>query len=286
MSRPVFRALGNGVPVVVRRRRDAPVTTVSVWLLAGSRHERIPGITHLAEHVLVQAPLPGRAANAVAEVEAGGGEVNAITSREHLVLYARVPTPDALGAIGVLADGITAREFDDEVVAGELRVVDEELRLAASDPSDIVHDVFFGTAFPDQPFGRPVGGTPGSLDGITAAQLADWVGGTVHAGSVGVVISGDLDAERAVALLADGPLAELRAARAGRDRRAATDRRAHTSGHEQRLDRDHPGRSRFPHGGPAGGRGRGDHGTAGRRERIAARRRDPLPARAVLRRVG
>lgn len=208
-SPPTVVELGNGVPVVVRRRSGAPVTTVSVWLLAGSRHESIPGITHLAEHVLVQAPLPGRPANAVAEVEAGGGEVNAITSREHLVLYARVPTPDALGALGVLADCVTARVFTDDVVAGELRVVDEELRLAASDPNDIVHDVFFGTAFPDAPFGRPVGGTPGSLDGITAAQLAEWVGSTVHAGSVGVVISGDLDAEQVTALLADGPLAEL-----------------------------------------------------------------------------
>ena len=81
MSRPTVVALGNGVPVVVRYRDGAPVTTVSVWLLAGSRHEHVPGITHLAEHMLVQAPLPGRAGNAVAEVEAGGGEVNAIGPR-------------------------------------------------------------------------------------------------------------------------------------------------------------------------------------------------------------
>jgi predicted Zn-dependent peptidase len=214
-SGPAVVELGNGVPVVVRRRVGSPVTTVSVWLLAGSRHEPVPGITHLAEHVLVQARRPGRSASAVDEVESYGGEVNAITSREHLVLYARVPTPDAAGALGVLAGCLTAREFGDEVVAGELRVVEEELRLAASDPNDIVHDVFFGTAFADHPLGRPVGGVEDSLAGMTAGGLADWVDDAVHAGSVGVVISGDLDAERAVALLADGPLGRLSPAAMG-----------------------------------------------------------------------
>lgn len=212
---PTVVGLGNGVPVVVRRRPGAPVTTVSVWLLAGSRHEHVPGITHLAEHVLVQATLPGRRASAVTEVESCGGEVDAVTSREHLVLYARVPTPDALGALGVLADSLTTREFTDDIVAGELRVVAEELRLAASDPHDIVHDVFFGTAFRDHPFGRPVGGTQGSLDGMTAGRLAEWVGSAVHAGSVAVVLSGDVAADRAAALVADGPLGRLAPGAAG-----------------------------------------------------------------------
>jgi predicted Zn-dependent peptidase len=124
-------------------------------------------------------------------------------------LYARVPTPDALGALDTLAASLMARKFTDDVVAGELRVVAEELRLAASDPNDIVHDVFFDTAFPDHPFGRPVGGTEDALAGTTATALTDWVANTVHAGSVGVVISGDVDIDRVTALLSAGPLATL-----------------------------------------------------------------------------
>lgn len=206
-----FVELRNGVRLTVRRRPDSPVTVVSAWLLSGSRHERVPGVTHLAEHVLVQAVPPGRAACAVDEVESYGGEVNAVTSREYLVLYARVPTPDAPAALRALADSLTNSAFTEEVVDSERRVVEEELRLAASDPHDIVHDLFFAAAFPGHPLSRPVGGLPGSLAGVRAADLADWVVGAVHAGAVGVVINGDVDAERVAGLLADGPLGGLAA---------------------------------------------------------------------------
>lgn len=201
--------LANGVPVLVRQRPNAPVTTVSAWVLAGSRHETNPGITHLLEHVLMQATPPGRRLRVVDEIESFGGEANALTSRDHLVLYARVPAADTDAAIAVLADGLTNTRFPDELVHAERQVVDEELRLAASDPADIVHDAFFAAAFPNHPIGRPVGGAPGALESVVPSDLRDWSDAHVHAGLVAIVLSGDIDAEHAAALLAGGPIGAL-----------------------------------------------------------------------------
>lgn len=198
--------LTNGVTVVVRRRPHSPVTTVSVWVLAGSRHEARPGITHLLEHVLMQATPPGRDLRVIDEIESYGGEGNAITARDHLVLYARVPAGDALSAITVLADGLTNTDFPDELVEAERQVVEEELRLAASDPCDVVHDVFFATAFPGHPMGRPVGSVPVS---VLPRDLREWADVHVHAGLVTVVISGDIDVDRAIDLLERGPVGGL-----------------------------------------------------------------------------
>lgn len=201
--------LGNGVPVVVRRRPGADVTTVSVWVLLGSRHETAPGITHLLEHVLMQAVPPGRRLRVVDELESHGAEANAVTARDHLALYARVPTPDAVAALAVLGQSVTNSDFADELVAAEQRVVDEELRLAAADPNDLVHDVFFGAAFAGQPMGAPVGGTPRSVAALAPSDLAAWAAAFVHAGTVAVVASGDLDAGEVCAALDGGPLGAL-----------------------------------------------------------------------------
>jgi predicted Zn-dependent peptidase len=203
------RVLSNGVPVLFRRRPRAAVTTVSLWVLRGSRHESIPGITHLLEHVLMQAIPAGRTQPAVDELESYGAETNAITARDHLVLYARVPTADAGAALGVLADALTNRDFPADLVAAERRVVDEELRLAACDPNDVVHDVFFQTAFGSHPIGRPVGGAAGGLARVGPPELAAWAGRHLCGGLVAVVVAGDLDPDLVAELLALGPLGAL-----------------------------------------------------------------------------
>jgi len=208
-SVPGHPVLRNAVPVVVRPRPGADVTSVSVWLLLGSRHETAPGVTHLLEHVLMQAVPPGRRMRVVDELESLGAEANAVTARDHLALYARVPSPEAAAALRILADGLTNTSFPAELVDAERRVVDEELRLAAADPADIVHDVFFATAFAGQRMGAPVGGSPAAVARLTPTDLTAWAGGTVRSGTVGAVVSGDLNPDEVLDVLDGGPLGAL-----------------------------------------------------------------------------
>jgi predicted Zn-dependent peptidase len=203
-------ALRSGVPVLVRHRPGADVTTVSVWLRTGVRDETEPlGITHLLEHVLMQAELPGRGIRPVDAIEALGGEANAVTSREYLMLYGRVPTDAAGEAAALLAESLTNTDLPRDVVDAERRVVCEELRLAASEPDDVVHDVFFRAAFGEHPLGRPVGGSIAEVTRLQPADLLAHQAEHVHAGRVAVVVSGGLPAERVCRLFEPGPLADL-----------------------------------------------------------------------------
>src|SRR5580692_3129706 len=93
-GRAATDALANGVRYAVLHRPDAAVTAVSVWMLAGSRHEPVAGVAHLLEHVVMQAVPSGRSRRVVDEIEAWGGDVNAMTTRDHVVLHASVPTAD------------------------------------------------------------------------------------------------------------------------------------------------------------------------------------------------
>ncbi len=210
--------LASGVRYAVLHRPGAGVTTVSVWILAGSRHESVAGVAHLVEHVLMQCVPAGRTTRVIDEIEAWGGEANAVTTRDHVVLHARVPTSDAAAALGVLCAAATITDFDDELVRAERRVVQEELRLAAADPADIVHDVFFEAAFGDHSIGRPVGGTVAGVARLESADLRAWSGTHVRPALLAIVVCGGLASEEVEAVLADSALAGL--AGAGADRPA------------------------------------------------------------------
>ena len=202
-------ALRNGIRYAALHRPGADVTTVSVWILAGSRHEPTPGVAHLFEHVVMQSVPAGRSMRVVDEIEAWGGDANAMTTRDHVVLHARVPATDAAAALRVLAAAIMTSEFDEDLVDAERRVVLEELRLAACDPTDIVHDVFFETAYGDDPMGRPVGGTVAGVAGLSADDLTAWSRRFVRPALIGVVVSGGMTGEAVRAVLDSGPLAQL-----------------------------------------------------------------------------
>jgi predicted Zn-dependent peptidase len=192
------------------------VTTVSVWILAGSRHEVLPGTAHLLEHVVMQCVPVGRAQRVVDEIESWGGDANAVTTRDHVALYARVPTADAAAALRVLTAAATTTDYDDELIDGERRVVQEELRLAAADPTDIVHDVFFSAAYGAHPIGRPVGGTAAGAAHVGGAELTAWSRRYVRPELLGVVVSGGLTLDEVTAVLADSPLAALDGPAGGR----------------------------------------------------------------------
>jgi predicted Zn-dependent peptidase len=164
------------------------------------------------EHVVMQAVPRGRRLRVVDEIEQWGGDANAITTRDHVVLYARVPSVDGSAALTVLSDAATLAGFDDELVEVERRVVQEELRLAAADPTDIVHDVFFSTAFGDHRFGRPVGGSLSDTTQITAHDLRAWSAENIRADLLGVVVSGGMSLEEVEKALAESSLAALPAA--------------------------------------------------------------------------
>jgi predicted Zn-dependent peptidase len=201
--------LANGVRCAVLHRPGANVTTVSVWILAGSRHESVPGVAHLLEHVVMQSIPAGRTTRVIDEIEAWGGDANAVTARDHVVLHACVPTEDAGSALSVLAAAVTTTEFDDDLVCSERRVVQEELRLAAADPTDIVHDVFFQTAYADHAMGRPVGGTVADVAQLGVADLTAWSRCHVRPATLCVVVCGGLTARDVHAMLASSALAEL-----------------------------------------------------------------------------
>ena len=93
MQRYVLTELDSGERVISERLSHVRSVAIGFWIGAGSRDETDAkaGVSHFLEHLLFKGTA-SYSAQEIAEIfDALGGELNAATSREHTVVYARVP---------------------------------------------------------------------------------------------------------------------------------------------------------------------------------------------------
>ena len=87
-------------------------------------------------------------AQEIAEIFDGlGGELNAATSREHTVVYARVPDDHLETALDVMGDMVFAPRFAE--LDSEREVVLEEIAMYEDTPQELVHDLISEAVFGD-----------------------------------------------------------------------------------------------------------------------------------------
>ncbi len=154
--------LPSGLRIITDQMRDLETASLGVWVAAGSRHEASDehGLSHLLEHMAFKGTQRRSARQIAEEIEAAGGDINAATSVEQTAYYARVLSSDTGLAIDILADILTDSLFDPAELEREKSVILQEIGAVDDTPDDLVFDLFNSAAFPDQPLGRPILGTP------------------------------------------------------------------------------------------------------------------------------
>ena len=198
--------LSSGLTVVSHRMAELESAALGVWVKAGSRseHENEHGIAHLLEHMAFKGTKTRSAIAIAEEIEAVGGELNAATSVETTSYYARVLKADVPLAVDILSDILRNSVFDREELAKEQEVIVQEIGAAEDTPDDKVYDLFSQSAFPDQPMGRPILGTEGTVrafrpEGITAYLERHYTGPEMVVSAAGAV-----DHEQLVQLVEKG----------------------------------------------------------------------------------
>jgi predicted Zn-dependent peptidase len=154
--------LPSGLRVVTDAMQGLETASLGVYFEAGARSESEAeqGLSHLLEHMAFKGTAR-RDARAIAEaIESAGGDLNAATSVESTAYYARVLREDCGLALDVLADILTNSLFDPRELEREKDVILQEIAALQDTPDDLVFDLFNAAAFPDQPIGRAILGTP------------------------------------------------------------------------------------------------------------------------------
>jgi predicted Zn-dependent peptidase len=193
--------LDSGERVISERLDHVRSAAVGYWIGAGSRDESTEraGVSHFIEHLLFKGTEHYTALD-IAEIFDGlGGELNAATSREHTLVYARVPDHHLETAMDVMGDMVFAPAFDD--LDAEREVVLEEIAMYDDAPQDLVHDLIAEAIFGDHPLGRPVIGTAEVISTIPREAIAGYHGVMYTPANIVVAAAGNIEHERVVELV-------------------------------------------------------------------------------------
>ena len=180
--------LPSGLRVVTDRMPQLETASLGVWVGAGSRHEAAheEGLSHLLEHMAFKG-TSRRSARAIAEeIEEAGGDLNAATGVEQTAYYAHVLAGDTGLALDILADILTSSTFDRDELEREKSVILQEIGAVEDTPDDLVFDLFNTAAYPDQPIGRPILGTPDSVAGFDRGAIQGYL--DYHYRSGGMIV--------------------------------------------------------------------------------------------------
>ncbi|MFK7944842.1 MAG: M16 family metallopeptidase [Paracoccaceae bacterium] len=170
--------LPNGFRVATEHMPGLASASVGVWVDAGTRDETAleNGIAHFLEHIAFKGTSWRSALQIAEEIENVGGYLNAYTSRERTAYYARVLSGDVPLAMDILTDILRDPQMAEPEIEMERGVILQEIGQSLDTPDDIIFDWLQETAFPDQPMGRAILGTPGHVRGFQRDDLQSFIG--------------------------------------------------------------------------------------------------------------
>jgi predicted Zn-dependent peptidase len=194
MSVEVTR-LASGLVIVTDSMPHLETAALGVWAGSGSRDERPDehGISHLLEHMAFKGTSRRSARQIAEEIEAVGGDLNAATSAENTAYYARVLKADVPLALDVLADILTDPTFDPTELQREQHVIVQEIGASEDTPDDVVFDLLQAKAFPRQPLGRTILGTPETVRSFNSQRLRAYLDRHYKAPDMIVAAAGAVD---------------------------------------------------------------------------------------------
>ncbi len=159
------------------RQSGRSVAYCALTIGAGTRDEAPypAGIAHFVEHTLFRGTRRKSASVISSYLDKLGGELNAYTTKEEIVLHATVLKEDIKRAAGLLFELATEPTFPDREVETERGVVLDEIISYKDNPAEDVYDRFESLLLKGSPLQTPILGTAASVKKITPEMLRSFV---------------------------------------------------------------------------------------------------------------
>jgi processing peptidase subunit beta len=168
--------LSNGIRVC-SEDSGIPTCTVGLWMDVGSRYETATnnGVAHFLEHMAFKGTATRNQHQLEIEIENMGAHLNAYTSREQTVYYAKAFSSDLPKAVEILADIIQNSELGEHEIEREKGVILREMQEVETNTQEVVFDLLHETAYQGTPLGRTILGPTANIRNMQRADLADFV---------------------------------------------------------------------------------------------------------------
>ncbi len=200
--------LDNGLTVIVKPMRLAPVVCVRAYVRAGGMYEREflgCGISHLCEHLVAKgavsepyAPHGGAMGSTRSIVSDIGGQSNASTSLAWTQYYISAGAGKAMDCIDLVAGWMAKAEITEQDFQREHGVVQRELELGKDEPRRQMWYAHAKDVFATHPASVPVIGYAAPLSKLTVEDVRTYHRRMYVPNNMVFVIVGDVNVEKAL----------------------------------------------------------------------------------------
>ncbi len=159
------------------KKRVSPVAYCALSIKCGTRDEAgfNGGIAHFVEHTIFKGTAKRSASVINGYLDKLGGELNAFTTKEEIVLHATVLKEDLSKAAALLLELATSATFPENEIKTEKGVVIDEIRSYKDSPSEDIYDKFEEMLFDGHPLSGNILGTAPSVRRIKRDELLKFV---------------------------------------------------------------------------------------------------------------
>jgi len=192
--------LENGLRVITEEIPESKSTAIGIWINVGSRDEaeQYRGCSHFLEHLLFKGTKRRNAKEISTVIEERGGYLNAFTDRDMTCYHARVLSRDLPLAVDVLSDMVVNPLLRKEDIDMERTVVLSEIDSRDDDPGDLIHDLYFETAWGENEAAHPILGEKKTLDEFDHNAIEDYFDGHYVPNQMVVTAAGHLEHNKLV----------------------------------------------------------------------------------------
>ncbi|MCG7896346.1 MAG: insulinase family protein [Candidatus Thiodiazotropha taylori] len=199
----VEHQLKNGMKVIVKQDKRAPIVVSQVWYKVGSSYEHggITGVSHVLEHMMFKGTdnlAPGEFSRIVA---ANGGNENAFTGRDYTAYYQTLASDRLEVSFELEADRMRNLQLQEAEFKKEVEVVKEERRMRTEDkPQSLTYELFLTGAYQASPYRIPVIGWMSDLDSLQVEDLQVWYRKWYAPNNATLVVVGDVEPDQVIRL--------------------------------------------------------------------------------------
>eukprot|EP00591_Stephanopyxis_turris_P003719 CAMPEP_0195524756 /NCGR_PEP_ID=MMETSP0794_2-20130614/24782_1 /TAXON_ID=515487 /ORGANISM="Stephanopyxis turris, Strain CCMP 815" /LENGTH=467 /DNA_ID=CAMNT_0040655045 /DNA_START=115 /DNA_END=1515 /DNA_ORIENTATION=+ len=169
--------MDSGLRVASETVMGSETATVGVWIDAGSRYETAAnnGAAHFLEHMAFKGTQKRTQQQLEVEIENMGGHLNAYTSREQTVYFAKVFKHDVGNAVEILSDILLNSKLDEAAIHRERDVILREMSEVNKQQEELVLDHLHATAFQGTGLGRTILGPEENIRSLTRDDLKGYI---------------------------------------------------------------------------------------------------------------
>ena len=193
--------LDNGLMVLLKSVRTAPVATFWVWYRVGS-HNEVPGITgisHWVEHMMFKGTPSLSKGEIMRLINRNGGVDNAFTSSDYTTYFELLPSDRIDLALRIESDRMVNALFDPAEVASERTVIISEREGAENEPRFWLGEEVQALAFKVHPYHHDTIGWKTDLQTMTRDDLYAHYKTYYAPNNATIVAAGDFDTDEMLA---------------------------------------------------------------------------------------